>query len=318
MKKKIIILSIIVVIAVIGIICITQYIKSIPIPKDEYITTEMLIKHTTKILRKNGSHRSYSELLNDEREWLIDSSNENRSVMNKIGKDSPILELYYVGKGWNKDYLEPRELYSMFECFLFMRDRNIEEDIAAIICDVMSRGDYIDSGGVRSFVLISTSEFENLYGFIKDTNKSDEELAKELTELWLEGNLYNRADMEFAEKYNYRKKLITPYNEIVMSPNENFLLRFNYNNNHLYLDTTPKYKNIGSIKGIGFSIMPIEEKGYIYGMWDEYNNIWLCGETSGVLFLKYDGEENWEKEDPTGYEMPKELKQAVELANRIL
>ncbi|MDL2238502.1 hypothetical protein LJC56_11885, partial [Christensenellaceae bacterium OttesenSCG-928-K19] len=312
-KRKVVIIIAIVTACIVAIGLIIRY---RPISKEEMLTTEQLLQRTTDIQRKYGKHESRSEIAQGgQREYVINRSNTNKIKLSEMSADEDILELYYVGKGWNEDYKQSWEINAMFECFLFMKDRNMEDDIKVIDCVCRSRGDYVDAGETAR-ITITIEEFEQLYAKLPDTDKRDEELAAELVDLWLEVVPYNRYGLEFPKEYAYRELLLTEWKDQLVSTDNNFTLLCRYDLNRFSVLTTTQYNETGSVAGTDFTGIVIAEIGYFNGAWDADNNIWLWGETSGLHFFEYNGEENWNDKDPGEREMPEPLIKVKELMER--
>lgn len=96
----------------------------------------------------------------------------NRKIIFLEGGDS----------SFNKN-LEPIQIYGIFDCFLYLREKDIPFELYGI-CWVYTSGGVSNSYSQKT--LITKTEFDELYNTTDLINLSDEQSAKVLADKWIE------------------------------------------------------------------------------------------------------------------------------------
>jgi len=228
-----------------------------------------------------------------------------------MGSNDVVMDLSFKG-WWGFNYSKPIELYSIFESFLYLKDRALPYNVVAIVC-ISQSGKWFDANSTT--VIITTKEFENLYNSIDSKNKSNSNIAKELSDVWMNNNSYNRYELELTEQQQYRRLIVTPWSNIKKSFDGNFSIIYSYDNNNLFINKVDKSKHndVSITSSSNIQKMHIDEDGFLYGTWDKQNNIWLYGEKTGISLYKFDEDKNWNQSDYTDeYQIPYSLKMIKE------
>lgn len=147
-----------------------------------------------------------------------------------------------------------------------------------------------------------------MYDTIDVAHKTKSAIAKELATIWMDKSFYNRGKLNFDEQQQYKELLLTQWNKSHLSYDGNYSL--------FYSTNSTEELCINAIDGsISYTHLrfDIDETGFLYGAWDEQNNIWLYGEDIGIRMYKFDGDQNWERLDDAGENaMPYALRQVVD------
>ena len=116
-----------------------------------------------------------------------------------------------------------------------------------------------------------------------------------MAELWVNRYHYNRRWLDIAPENSYRESLLTPFSGGLSNNNssEGFTL-FYWHRHGLQVNKVNRRDGVASSSQI-FSWADIGEEGPLYGAWDNNDNIWLYGETVGLMLLEFDGDKHWEQ-----------------------
>ena len=246
-------------------------------------------------------------------DWLIQDSNYNRKYLSELGENDDVIYIAFC-----LDVRKPSppvELYAIFESFLFLREQKLSYNVAAIAYG--RRG-----GGL--LVTITWEELERLYDLLDSEKDNRSETAKELAHMWADENLYSRRGLILSEENKYRRELVTIWNGNIRSNDNNFELVYTQ---RVMLNIDPTRKNNIMIWELDYwkdwevpakrviKDIDIEETGFAYASWDEYDNVWVYGETVGLLFLKFDGDRNWEFAEIGDEEIPYPIQKVIEVKN---
>jgi hypothetical protein len=284
----------------------------VPIPKSLNMPSWFVTTRINNILRKYGKYTSHCSVAKKEKlDWCIKTTNENRQNLSNMGSNDVVMDLSFKG-WWGLNYSKPIELYSIFESFLYLKDRALPYNVVAVVC-ISQSGKWFDANSTT--VIITTKEFENLYNSIDSKNKSNSNIAKELSDVWMNNNSYNRYELELTEQQQYRRLIVTPWSNIKKSFDGNFSIIYSYDNNNLSINKVDKSKHndVSITSSSNIQKMYIDEDGFLYGAWDKQNNIWLYGEKTGISLYKFDGDKNWNQSDYTDeYQIPYSLKMIKE------
>ena len=284
----------------------------------------VLTHQISNIARKHSNILSYSKFIDkDNMNWLIHNSNYNRKHLSNLGVNDEIIYMHFHADFFNQplNLSNPNELFAVFESFLFLKEQTLEYNIAAITCGHVT--------GVW-YITITKDDFERLYNSLDVKSDKRSEVAKQLAEIWAEENFYNRSRLILDEQNEYRQNLATIWNNFVISHDGKFFLT--YNQSIEFKFDVPRSNRVSIWEALhpdwaerpGRTIipgkrnlmdLPIEETGFAYACWDEYNNIWGYGETTGLTFLKYDGDKNWEFAEVRDEVIPYPIQKVIEVKN---
>ena len=183
---------------------------------------------------------------------------------------------------------EPIEIYSIFESYLILKELDKLENIDSIYCSLTDT--FIIESGFWEMVRVTKEEFYELYNNLSSSQQQSDEVAQELSSMWINDNYYYRYALKLEEEYKYYADLMTKWNRYCHNSNERYDVSYDYGwiGRFDILDLSIQVYD-GSIRTIGR--VPINEEGDFYGAWDLDDNIWVYGETTGMqmVFLRDDG-----------------------------
>lgn len=282
--------------------CIALFliISVMPIPKGSSIRW-IVTNKISNIARGYSNIFSSSIFLpKDDMDWFINANNYNKKHFSNLKSNDEIIYIDFHKTTFKES--EPVELYAVFESFLYLRGKELPYNIVAIGCEHM--------GGVWSFA-ITTEDFEELYSPLKVKTDKRSEIAKELAKVWVEKNFYNRRGLILDKQDEYKKQLVTLWSFPVNSSDDNFQIYYFAEANTMYIDKKERFMNDYATKSV--QAIKTDETGFMYAAWDEKNNIWMYGESTGLSFFKFDGASNWEKQTAIDEsQMPYALKKVKE------
>jgi len=302
MKNKIILIIVLIGIAAFLVV------RFVPIPQSIELSSWAVKTRINDITRKYGNPVCRSQLLTlDEADWLVEKNNYNRRL-SEMTSNNRILRVFYYGNG--SDCGEPKEIYAMFENFLYLKERRQQYNISAISYSQVS-GYWGD--GYDTLITITMSDFEDLFSKVGIKNNSNQVIAKEMASIWISANHYNRHRLILDEYTEYRENLITPWNNYIPSVDENFKLTYSYGSNTVRIEKKLTYSSSTIVGFREIKNMSIDETGYMYAHWGENNSIWLLGESTGLTVYEFDGNEDWiEKVQFSEDEIPMPIKLVME------
>ncbi|MFA7636713.1 MAG: hypothetical protein WCX81_03015 [Monoglobales bacterium] len=271
---------------------------------------KMIINKIRKIVKEYESSKPMCSLLEKaELSWLESSNNKGNSVVTGMGENDYVLDISFKAKN-TKARANPLEIYAIFNCFMELQKQQLEYNVVAIACSY-SHGLGIDDAS-SWLIIITYDEFESLHNNSYNAVGDSDDLAKKLGDMWINKEHYNRFGLKFEDADNYRELLITPWNINQLSFNKEFAAGYFYGGNKLSVDKINRYNDDVSSTQTIWSIQ-IGETGFLYGAWDEQNNVWLYGEDIGIRLYKFDGDINWKQSDYTdGNQIPCALKKVME------
>lgn len=264
----------------------------------------------SKIMRYTSTHTN-DELLNIVRKHSTKSSNyrfglpeekiktlrddysvKAQKALSEAPEGSRVLYITLYGNVKASIDSMPNEIYALFESYLYLRERNAN-DIVAINCEYHGGGLYIDA----TTTIILWSELEEIYASNKAQSPSRGEAAMQLAESWMDTYHYNRIRLTYTPETKYRQNLRTPWSLSTANNTGDKRLWYrkptDFSVHHsFYVKRVTRTETVVSSTGI-FEMFDIKEDGYLYGAWDERDNIWLYGETIGLVFVAYDGDTSW-------------------------
>ena len=252
-----------------------------------------ITKTTDKIVKTYGKRSSDTQLLRKESlSWLEDSSNVGCSVVSKMKPNDFVLDISYTPK--NVEGREkPDEIYAMFDCWLELREKKEKINVVAITCNY-------NYGGLFDYdswtIIIPYNEFAHLQHEINVTKTTQTDIAHELGDLWIKRHYYNRNGLIFDDNNKDRELVITPWRNSQISLDKEFVAHYDYGENKLSIRKINYYKGVSSSHTVWS--MQMNESGYLYGVWDNKNNIWVCGEKTGLKLLEYNGVDDWTLTEP--------------------
>ena len=183
---------------------------------------------------------------------------------------------------------EPIEIYSIFESYLILKELDKLENIDSIYCSLTDT--VVIESGFWIRATITKEEFYELYNNLSLSQQQSDEVAMELSSMWMDNNYYYRYALELEEENKYYEDLMTKWNRYCHNSNERYDVSYDYGwiGRFDILDLSIQVYD-GSIRTIGR--VPINEEGDFYGAWDLDDNIWVYGETTGLqmVFLRDDG-----------------------------
>lgn len=256
--------------------------------KDEELLDIMVVDQINSIVRTYANSSSSELLSKANANFIINSTNINRTELTKMNENDRILFLDFKGNK-TKNHL-PIEIYAIFESFLFLKEHSLPYTIVAVACNYQS-GEAFDADS--TLITITTNEFENLYDSIDIKTGNRSKIAKKLADKWVEIMFYNRSNLKFGAQEEYKALLITPWSRHQKSFSNSFNARYQYDKNQITIDKISKHNEIYSTTLL--ETIQVNEEGFLYGAWDNQNNIWLYGEKIGVVLLEYDGASSWTK-----------------------
>jgi len=181
---------------------------------------------------------------------------------------------------------EPIEIYSIFESYLILNELDKLENIDSIYCSLTDT--FIIESGFWETVTVTKEEFYELYNNLSLTQQQSDEVARELSSMWMNNNYYYRYALSLEEENKYYEELMTKWN--IYCSNSDRKYRVFYSYGRFAHDDLIVLSYAGGI-GKNVEQLPINEKGNFYGAWDLDDNIWVFGETTGMqmVFLRDDG-----------------------------
>lgn len=261
-KKRWIIVGVIVILAVCVAIPTYNYLSASPIQK---------------ILNKyGGSGTNYNLISVQEIPRFLNYASitiSQKEALSALAPNQGVLEVFFrnrLGK-----HGVPNEVYAIFECYLYVKEKPdiLDLEVAAIFCEHSSG--QIDDVDFKSFC-ITKDEFEALYAQYSSVQKEPEEMAVQLGDAWINQVHYNRDELEYTPETEYRKNLGTRWNESYNAEKNRQLRYFGG-----YDEVPNRIVEYGP-NGSGTEIDVSEERGYIYFIWDENDQIWIYGKTIGL------------------------------------
>ena len=243
--------------------------------------------------------------------WVVNYSNYTRTHLSTTQADDTIVFIRMsntVLRRWT-----PVEVRAVFEVFLLLKERNRLCNIIAVVCE--------DTIGAW-FLPITRETFERLYASLEETDRNRRTVARELARMWTYENFYNRIGLSFNEQNEFLSEITTMWNIRIPSPDERFTLSYmqgsgrrDMRNDILIWEV--RYVLIGDTMfrtRDSRGLIPTEETGFAHAAWDEYNNIWVYGETTGLTFLKFceSGDEWWHFTEIGDEEPPYAIQRVME------
>lgn len=180
------------------------------------------------------------------------------------------------------------EINTVFETFISMGDRIINENIVAIAC-------HYSSGEHSTFIIITANELNEIYNLVQKDQMSETALTDEMAKFWINRYHYNQPRLDITPENGYRKNLLTSFRRGVYNNSKDFHLLYSY---PLGLSVTSVHRTEHSTRHSPlFDLRDFREEGHLYGAWDDNDNFWLYGETLGLMLFEFDGYSNWEQAD---------------------
>lgn len=273
----------------------------------------ILSNQISTIARKHSNVFSSAKFLDKSKmDWLINRDNYTKKHLSDLGENDEVIDIDFHNGTLKQS--EANELYAVFESFLLLREQQLNYNIAAIVCE--------HKGGVY-LVAITTEDFEKLYNNLDIKGQNKNQIARSLAKMWAHENMYNRRGLILNESEKYREKLITGWNNFINSYDDKFKLATDNSINKyivweiidFYIDVPPGYKVDPGFRSI--QDVTIGETGFKYACWDEYNNIWVFGESTGLSLLKFDGAKAWEWAEIGEEEIPYPIQMVIEIKGAI-
>ncbi|MCL2678880.1 MAG: hypothetical protein FWF18_01050 [Dehalococcoidia bacterium] len=293
------------------ILCVLIFMTGCACNAEKMVGAEkMIINKSQGIVQwYEGSKQTSALLGKAELLWLEHTNNKGRDVFSNMDADDFVLNISFKAKN-AKGRVSPLEIYAIFNCYIELQKQLSECNVVSILCSY-SRGLGIDDASTW-LIIITYDEFELLYNNTDIDDKKSNELAKELGDMWINENHYNRLGLVFEDSDKYRELLITPWKNNQPSLSVDFSAGYFYGSNKLSVYKISHYNDTISSSQTTWSTY-INETGFLYGVWNEQNSIWLYGEDIGIRLYKFDGDKNWEQADYTDEnQIPYALKKVLE------
>lgn len=161
------------------------YFKYMPIQPNAEISQTQLKSSINKIVR------SYTNVLTNCEVWdetdKLRFKNDNIAIINNMDKNQIIISIS-GGDGVSPN-LSNREVYGIFECWLFLKDKKTVHDVIAICWSYTSSGIFTTTDKTT---IITKPEFELVYENTDISELNQKQAAKVLADKWIETTGYNK------------------------------------------------------------------------------------------------------------------------------
>lgn len=238
------------------------------------------------IVHQYGNITSRCEIVSKENVIeYINLSNTNKNKFINSSADKSFVKINLNGKKGQHD--KPNEIISTMAAYLFIKENGGVDEISGFICCYQS-GKTPDLNSVD--VVFSISELNELFDEIELYSENVD--AQEMAVKWMGKNYYFRNGLEMNVQYS---DLISEWNRYVTSDDGNFQLGYIYADNRLKVLNLEynKHENVDIVTSKTMWNIKVDESGKVYAVWDEENNIWMLGETSGIKMFLFDGKDSW-------------------------
>ena len=180
--KILTIIALIITLLVSGYIIYFIYIPSQP---NATISKAQLERNIDSIARSYKSLRTDCEIWDEDDKWrfeddnipIIDNMNENQLILYISGGDSIYEDMSF------------REVYGIFESWLFVKDKKMSYEVIAICWSYSIKGIFTADGRTT---IITKPEFEAIYGKTDISGLTREQAAKALAHKWIEETGYTK------------------------------------------------------------------------------------------------------------------------------
>lgn len=238
------------------------------------------------IVNRYGKITSNCEIISkDEAAIYINLSNTNKNKLKNSAEDKDFIKINL--KSSKRQHVNPNEILSIMDSYLFFKEKDIIENISGFICCYQS-GSVSDLNSVD--VVVSMVELNELYDECK--SYSGNLNAQGMAVKWIEKNYYFRDGLEMNMQYS---GLVSEWNEYITSTDGNFQLGYIYDDNRLKVLNLEynKHENIDIVTSKTMWNTKVDESGKVYAVWDEENNIWMLGEKTGIKLFQFNGKDSW-------------------------
>ncbi len=162
MKKAVIICISFVLIIILWFI----YFRYLPNQDNSTISEAQLKSNINSIARKYSN--MFTRCIIKEKDEYI--TNDNQRAIDIYGAASIFINT------------EPSEIYGIFECWMFLKDKKLPYDVVAICWSYNSGG--LDNT-LTQYTTITKSEFEDIYNRVNVSGLDREQAARKIADVWM-------------------------------------------------------------------------------------------------------------------------------------